>query len=120
MLPDDPDYPIPVIRKLRPRILGTVSERSEGNVDAGLKAETSADLSLEQLPYCLAAAIAAVEEFDTAQREILNSKLAAGGSAPRPLLIENHERNRLSFAVDHYLDAARRTQNALIRICAWR
>ena len=75
----------------------------------------NAHFQLELLPYCLGAASSALEtlvsEIQTLVSEDLSSRPPEGEtiSSPKPEYTD-----RLSYQVDHFLDVARRAQNAWI------
>lgn len=73
-----------------------------------------ATLELEQLPYCLGATCYSLLELVTTQNitvahDLVRSQEAGGIHVLRP-----YERDRMGFLIDSVLEAARRTQNALL------
>jgi len=69
---------------------------------------------LEVLPYSLAAAQAAFRSFVDLQRAIAGRAVSEGLSPETILVLGPGDRDAMSFAVDNFLDAARRTQNAIV------
>lgn len=71
-------------------------------------------LQLEQLPYCLGATSFALLELHRTTRVTVARLLPGGEPAGVIHVISPDLRDRLAFLVDSVLEAARRTQNALL------
>lgn len=70
---------------------------------------------LELLPYCLEAASSALENLHLESQKIVSDCLPPNQSASRTIVLPKPEHSRrLSYNVDHFLDVARRAQNAWI------
>jgi hypothetical protein len=98
------------IETLRSEIRQTSAPR--GTVDAGLEGQ------LEQLPYALAGAAFAAIRLTQAEARAVESVRGRAGRIPGTKQVgtyqlEDGEVDEASFAVDGYLDAARRAQNSL-------
>ena len=87
------------------------SEPTEATIQklAGLKAD------LDYLPYALAAAFAAVDLLGSLLRDLAANPPAHAQHAPTAAqILGSSETEPLAFAVDAFLDAARRAQNSVI------
>ena len=70
---------------------------------------------LELLPYCLRAASSALETLVSEIQTVVSDSLSSLPPESRDILIPKPEvTERLSYQVDYFLDAARRSQNAWI------
>ena len=69
---------------------------------------------LELLPYSLGATFQAFMDFTEAERELVSSLVSMLDSSPGPIAIGAGGRDKLSYRIDSFLEAARRTQNAVI------
>lgn len=83
--------------------------------DFGLDDYKNAHFQLELLPYCLGAASTALEILVSEIQTLLSKNLSStppGGEFT--ILPKPEDTNLLSYQVDHFLDVARRAQNAWI------
>jgi hypothetical protein len=75
----------------------------------------NAYFQLELLPYCLGAASSALENLIAEIQTIVSDSLSSEPPESQAIILPEPEvTDRLSHHVDHFLDAARRTQNAWI------
>jgi hypothetical protein len=75
----------------------------------------NAHYQLELLPYCLNAASSALETLVSEIQTLVSDSLSSGQAAGATSIPEGPEgAERLSYQVDHFLDAARRAQNAWV------
>ena len=85
------------------------------SLDFGGDAFRNAHFQLELLPYCLGAASAALETLISEIQTIVSDNLSSEPPETQATILPKPEVTaRLSYQVDHFLDAARRTQNAWI------
>jgi hypothetical protein len=76
---------------------------------------SNAHFQLEVLPYCLDAASSALETLISEIETTVSDSLSPEPPGSRAIILPKPEVTaRLSYQVDHFLDAARRTQNAWI------
>ena len=108
--------------QLRDRLLrGVQDSASGGRTMEGMTKERVLALELEQLPYCLGAARAALTDLERLLRQLPEVVLAG---FPQQLTsgaligLAPHQSLPISWRVDQFLDAARRAQNALTRYVA--
>lgn len=92
----------------------TLSSRIRGASGDSPETQRLQEFSLEQLQYCVYAAADAVLDLANKLVHSTDNVPTANGASPGRgiMLVPELVRNMMSFAVDHYFDAARRALNA--------
>jgi hypothetical protein len=115
------EWLVPPLRRLIPELHGRrsveIEERSSGDAEADSRKDAEAERQLELMPYSIEAAHQHVLGLAACQREIVARVMA---TAPPPAYqfrqLDCDDERLLGFAVDGYLNAARRAQNATTRM----
>ena len=105
---------LPSVYSLIPH-LPVLRRQLTSSLEFGGDAFNNAHFQLELLPYCLGAASSALETLISEIETIVSDNLSSEPPESRAIILPKPEVTaRLSYQVDHFLDAARRTQNAWI------
>ena len=112
---------MPPLRRLIPELHGRrsleIEERSTGDAVADSRKDTEAERQLELMAYSIQAAYHHVLALAQAQCEIVERVMATDPPTPHQYLqLSSEDQRRLGFAIDGYLNAARRAQNATTRM----
>jgi hypothetical protein len=120
-----PVPPIPILDNLRARLRNRLEQKYNITYDGPSGTNTAPDefiaenraeeFTLDQLPYCLGGATEAVVRLNAIQVVIARDHVKSGKLKPQLTLMFGEEYTYpLGYAVDSYLESARRAQNAMI------
>jgi hypothetical protein len=105
---------LPTVYSLIPDLL-ILRHRLTVRLDVDVDAFRDAYYQLELLPHCLSAASLALENLISELQITVSDSLSSRPPESQAIILPKPEvTHRLSYHVDHFLDAARRTQNAWI------